>query len=159
MRYILLYSNLNIPQHWGIRYSVSYGHLCDGLVEDLILIAASAIANFTDTEDGEQKPNIKHLQSVDRPRRRRWQCGNFERRREKEGLHFASQSLQCLCTWFSSQERLGCVLFRAVAARKTRNLARPWLENPVQGYSYDQRLEYVDIDFNVPHTPIVGLWQ
>ena len=29
----------------------------------------------------------------------------------------------------------------------------------VQGYSYDQRLEYVDIDFNVPHTPIVGLGQ
>ena len=30
---------------------------------------------------------------------------------------------------------------------------------PLQGYSYDQRLEYVDIDFNVPHTPIVGLGQ
>ena len=29
----------------------------------------------------------------------------------------------------------------------------------VQGYSYDQRLEFVDIDFNVPHTPIVGLGQ
>ena len=29
----------------------------------------------------------------------------------------------------------------------------------LQGYSYDQRLEYVDIDFNVPHTPIVGLGQ
>ena len=29
----------------------------------------------------------------------------------------------------------------------------------IQGYSYDQRLEYVDIDFNVPHTPIVGLGQ
>ena len=29
----------------------------------------------------------------------------------------------------------------------------------VQGYSYDQRLEYVDMDFNVPHTPIVGLGQ
>ena len=27
----------------------------------------------------------------------------------------------------------------------------------VQGYSYDQRLENVDNDFNVPHTPIVGL--
>ena len=29
----------------------------------------------------------------------------------------------------------------------------------LQGYSYDQRLENVDIDFNVPHTPIVGLGQ
>ena len=29
----------------------------------------------------------------------------------------------------------------------------------IQGYSYDQRLENVDIDFNVPHTPIVGLGQ
>ena len=29
----------------------------------------------------------------------------------------------------------------------------------VQGYSYDQRLENVDIDFNVPHMPIVGLGQ
>ena len=29
----------------------------------------------------------------------------------------------------------------------------------VQGYSYDQRLENVDIAFNVPHTPIVGLGQ
>ena len=27
----------------------------------------------------------------------------------------------------------------------------------LQGYSYDQRLENVDNDFNVPHTPIVGL--
>ena len=26
-------------------------------------------------------------------------------------------------------------------------------------YSHDQRLENVDIDFNVPHTPIVGLGQ
>ena len=29
----------------------------------------------------------------------------------------------------------------------------------IQGYSYDQRLEYVDIDFNVLHTPIVRLGQ
>ena len=29
----------------------------------------------------------------------------------------------------------------------------------LQGYSYDQRLEYVDMDFNVPHKPIVGLGQ
>ena len=29
----------------------------------------------------------------------------------------------------------------------------------LQGYSYDQRLENVDIDFKVPHTPIVGLGQ
>ena len=29
----------------------------------------------------------------------------------------------------------------------------------IQSYSYDQRLEYVDIDFNVPYTPIVGLGQ
>ena len=29
----------------------------------------------------------------------------------------------------------------------------------LQGYSFDQRLENVDIDFNVPHTPIVGLGQ
>ena len=42
---------------------------------------------------------------------------------------------------------------------------RSWIQNfrsrvfVVQGYSYDQRLEYVDIDFNVPHTPIVGLGQ
>ena len=32
-------------------------------------------------------------------------------------------------------------------------------DRTLQGYSYDQRLEYVDIDFNVPHTPIVGLGQ
>ena len=32
-------------------------------------------------------------------------------------------------------------------------------EAQIQGYSYDQRLENVDIDFNVPHTPIVGLGQ
>ena len=38
---------------------------------------------------------------------------------------------------------------------------RKYLPQPcqVQGYSYDQQLEYVDIDFNVPHTPIVGLGQ
>ena len=29
----------------------------------------------------------------------------------------------------------------------------------LQGYSFDQRQENVDIDFNVPHTPIVGLGQ
>ena len=33
------------------------------------------------------------------------------------------------------------------------------LNSPVQGYSYDQRLENVDIDFNDPLTPIVGLGQ
>ena len=32
---------------------------------------------------------------------------------------------------FRVKEGLGCVLFRAVVARKTRNLALPSLENPV----------------------------
>ena len=39
----------------------------------------------------------------------------------------------------------------------------PWASYSItmrlQGYSYDQRLENVDIDFNVPHAPIVGLGQ
>ena len=33
------------------------------------------------------------------------------------------------------------------------------LSTALQGYSYDQRLENVDIDFNVPHMPIVALGQ
>ena len=36
---------------------------------------------------------------------------------------------------FRVKEGLGCVLFRVVAARKTRNLALPSLENPVYGYT------------------------
>ena len=34
-----------------------------------------------------------------------------------------------------------------------------YFDHIVQGYLYDQRLENVDIDFNVPHMPIVGLGQ
>ena len=37
---------------------------------------------------------------------------------------------------FRVKEGLGCVLFHAVLPRKTRNLALPWLENPVK---YEQK--------------------
>ena len=37
---------------------------------------------------------------------------------------------------FRVKEGLGCVLFCAIELRKTRNLALPWLENPVHDFSF-----------------------